>query len=65
MEFAISHEEQDLFGAVSNDLNLTQKQIDLIPSTPRGEKLYIINTRFIDPKGRIHLAPAKEIFIED
>lgn len=65
LEFAISREKEDLFGAVSNGLHITQKQIDLIQSTPSGGKIYLINTRFSDPQGRIHYAPVKEIFIED
>jgi hypothetical protein len=65
MEFTISHGDRDLFGAVSNGLYLTQKQIEIIQSTPDRGKLYLINMRFRDPEGKIHIAPVKEIFVED
>jgi hypothetical protein len=65
VEFTISREEEDLFGVVSNGLYITQKQIDLIQSTPSGGKLYLLNSRFSDPEGKIHFAPVMEIFIED
>jgi hypothetical protein len=65
LEFTISQGKEDVFGAVSNGLYLTQKQIDLIFSTQRGERLYLINCRFSDPDGKIHKAPVMELFIED
>ena len=65
LEFTISKEKESLFGAVSNGLYLTQKQIDMIQSTPNGGKLYVINTCYSDPEGKIHFAPIIEIFIED
>lgn len=65
LEFTISQGEEDVFGAVSNGLYLTRKQIDIIQSTPNGGKIYLINTRYRDPEGKIHFAPVREIFVED
>ncbi len=64
-EFSLSLERDEIFGAISNGLYLTQQQIDLILSKPSGDKIYITNAKFRDPYGKIHSAPVKEIWIED
>lgn len=65
VEFSITNREEDIFGAVSYGKHFTQKQIKLILSTPVGGKIYLINTRFSDPDGKIHLAPTSYLFIDE
>ncbi|MFN2127672.1 MAG: hypothetical protein ACK2TU_07405 [Anaerolineales bacterium] len=65
LEFTLSSKMDDFFGAVANGSYLTQKQIDIIRTTPVGGKIYLINIRFSDPEGKTHLIPLQEIFVQD
>lgn len=65
IEFTLSSDKNDIQGAVSNGLYITQKQIDIIQSAPAGSKIYLTNVRYIDPVGKVHLATDRIIFIEE
>ena len=64
IEFSITNSIKGIFSLVSYGNFLSPQQINFIQNRTTGVSFYVINAKFKDPQGKIHLASPIEYFVE-